>query len=127
MAFTSIGRSKDLTTMNHRGIYTISCIGRVTHSIGAFEPEKGASHHFAQVYLLNALTAVNARLQHRSVAGDRAQNELNREIMITLAEDLVGTVPYRSRTRIGSRISTLFGSLTAVLSQEMLKNRTRDV
>lgn len=80
--------NKDLTTMNHRGIYTISCTGRVTHHIGAFEPEDGASHNFAQVHLLYPLTAVNTRLQRQSVTAGRAQNELNRQIMTELTDHM---------------------------------------
>jgi hypothetical protein len=41
MAMTSIGRKKDLTTINHRVDYTIRAAGRVAHRMGVYAPEAG--------------------------------------------------------------------------------------
>lgn len=79
---------KDLTTLNHRGIYTIRSNGRVTHKMGAFEPEEGDTHNFAQCYLLDPLSAVETRLQHQSVVAGHAVNSLDRGVMTALTDHI---------------------------------------
>jgi hypothetical protein len=88
MAMTSIGMKKDLQTINHRGVYTIRATGRVTHRMGAFEPEEGDTHNFAQVYLLGPISAVDTRLQHQSVIAGRAINGLYRGVMTALTSHM---------------------------------------
>ncbi|KAI5452038.1 hypothetical protein NCC49_001334 [Naganishia albida] len=90
LAFTSIGMERDLTTLNHRGVYTLRCNGRIYHHIGAFEPadDMPAHHNFAQLYLLDPVTAALERLQRQSVVQGRVIDPLDPHIMNALTNHM---------------------------------------
>lgn len=88
LAFTSIGMDRDLTTLNHRGVYTLRTNGRIYHHIGAFEPANNvpAAHNFAQIYLLGPTAAAPERLQRQSVVQGRVIDSLHAGTMTALSQ-----------------------------------------
>lgn len=88
LAFTSIGMDRDLTTLNHRGVYTLRANGRIYHHLGAFEPNNNvpADHNFAQIYLLDPAVAAQERIQRQSVIQGRPMDPLNVGIMTELSQ-----------------------------------------
>lgn len=84
-AFTSIGMRMDYRTWGPRGLYALRISGRISHSLGALQPNPGASHKFCQIYMLDDADAVEQRAQHHTMITRRdIADGLDREILHVL-------------------------------------------
>jgi hypothetical protein len=75
----------DYRTWGPRGLYAVRISGRISHSLGALQPNPGASRKFCQIYMLDDADAVEQRAQHYTMITRRdIADGLDREILHVL-------------------------------------------